>query len=405
MKSSAIVSSLFPSNVRDRLFNHDVKEYAPNQVSQKNRLKSFMTNNSGTDTAHEERGTHKGVLPWSNRPIADLFPEVTVMFADISGFTAWSSTREPSQVFILLESLYGKFDALASKRGIFKVETIGDCYVAVAGLPEPRKDHAVAVVNFACECCKQLHKLVKKLSVELGPDTEDLTMRFGLNSGPVTAGVLRGEKSRFQLFGDTVNTAARMESTGRENRIQVSQSTADELVKHNMGHWLRMRQDVIEIKGKGRMTTYWVNPNTQTDSNENILQGMTDSFEESQSLSFTERNGEHGPNEKIDRLVDWNTDILARLLRSVVSHRLSKMNGRPQNEIIRVPSQTGTMPNSLPIEEVREIIELPDFDPNISHDPDSIKLDITVLSQLRAYVAAIAATYGGSNNPFHNFEQ
>ncbi|KAI2492853.1 adenylyl/guanylyl cyclase [Fragilaria crotonensis] len=159
-------------------------------------------------------------------PIADLFPETTIMFADISGFTAWSSEREPSQVFYLLETLYHAFDELASRLGVFKVETIGDCYVAVTGLPDPNQDHALVMARFAYECLLKMNELVKSLEVSLGPGTSDLAIRVGLHSGPVTAGVLRGEKARFQLFGDTMNTASRMESTGTRNRIHVSEETA-----------------------------------------------------------------------------------------------------------------------------------------------------------------------------------
>jgi class 3 adenylate cyclase len=148
-----------------------------------------------------------GQIDDGSSPIADLFPEMTMLFSDIAGFTAWSSVREPRQVFILLENIYGIFDAIAVKRGVFKVETIGDSYVAaVTGLPEPRKDHAICMVKFARDCRNQMLELIHKLEVTLGPGTGDLEMRFGLHSGPVTAGVLRGQKSRFQLFGDTVNT-------------------------------------------------------------------------------------------------------------------------------------------------------------------------------------------------------
>jgi class 3 adenylate cyclase len=159
-----------------------------------------------------------------------LYALLSQQFADIVGFTAWSSVREPSQVFVLLETLYAAFDAIARRRRIFKVETIGDCYVAVAGLPEPMKDHAIVMAKFANDIMNQIHKLTCKLEVKLGPDTGDLTLRIGLHSGPVTAGVLRGERARFQLFGDTVNTAARMEQAGVKDKIQISQATADNII-------------------------------------------------------------------------------------------------------------------------------------------------------------------------------
>ena len=129
-----------------------------------------------------------------------------------------------------METLYAAFDAIAKKRRIFKVETIGDCYVAVSGLPEPRADHAVVMGKFANDILLTMRKLTKDLEISLGPDTGDLALRIGLHSGPVTAGVLRGERSRFQLFGDTMNMAARMEQTGIKNKIQISQATADCLV-------------------------------------------------------------------------------------------------------------------------------------------------------------------------------
>jgi class 3 adenylate cyclase len=96
------------------------------------------------------------------------------MFADIVGFTAWSSVREPSQVFTLLETVYRAFDLIARSRRVFKVETVGDCYVAVAGLPDARKDHAVVMVRFAQDCLHRTMELTKKLEVVLGPDTADL---------------------------------------------------------------------------------------------------------------------------------------------------------------------------------------------------------------------------------------
>jgi class 3 adenylate cyclase len=126
----------------------------------------------------------------------------------------------------------------------------GDCYVAVTGLPDPRKDHAVAMCRFARECLIKTRVLVRKLEIRLGPDTADLAMRMGIHSGPVTAGVLRGERSRFQLFGDTMNTAARMEHTGIRDRIQLSQETTDLLIAAGKTNWISRREDLVHAKGK-----------------------------------------------------------------------------------------------------------------------------------------------------------
>jgi class 3 adenylate cyclase len=135
---------------------------------------------------------------------ANLYPDATVLFADIAGFTKWSSSRSPIEVFELLETIYGAFDKIANRRGVFKIETIGDCYVATTGLPNPQPDHAVIMAKFANDCMNKLRELIHGDLIErLGEDTGLLAMRFGFHSGPVTAGVLRGERSRFQIFGDS----------------------------------------------------------------------------------------------------------------------------------------------------------------------------------------------------------
>eukprot|EP00934_Nitzschia_sp_Nitz4_P003606 Nitzschia sp. Nitz4//scaffold172_size47551//36784//40556//NITZ4_007147-RA/size47551-augustus-gene-0.40-mRNA-1//1//CDS//3329538768//3596//frame0 len=431
VKASALVSSLFPSNVRDRLL--DRSERQPplvatngNKATQKSQLKSWVHDPQPNSDTQEQSDSSKDVTALDH-PIADLFPEVTVMFGDIAGFTAWSSTRSPGHVFILLETLYGEFDRLATKRGVFKVETIGDCYLAVAGLPEPRDDHGITMVKFANSCCAHMGDLLARLSVQLGPDTEDLAMRFGLNSGPVTAGVLRGQKSRFQLFGDTVNTASRMESLGERNRIHVSQSTADELIKSGKGHWLRLRRDTIEAKGKGRMVTYWVEPYEKGMSQTRLLdhssrRDLQSSHREDSKEEVEQDNQNKEPEPKlkpkpnavyidavrIDRLVSWNVDVLSRLIRGILAH-----NARKGKSILKIMGETinpESGPPTLhrfqgrPIDEVTDIFNMPAFDPNQGKETPSIDLDPVVTEQLRQYVAAIAATYHGSQNPFHNFE-
>jgi hypothetical protein len=171
VQTSAIVSALFPSNVRDRLF--PTEEETPMRHARylhlnRNRksTESFLRDGSPSDNMENVADTSR-----ASRPIADLFPEATVMFADIAGFTAWSSTREPSQVFILLETIYGAFDKIADRRGVFKVETIGDSYVAVVGLPEPRPNHAIVMAKFARDCRERFDLITRELEKTLGPDT------------------------------------------------------------------------------------------------------------------------------------------------------------------------------------------------------------------------------------------
>ncbi len=387
VQSTAIVSSLFPSNVRDRLFITDNEAEQKTGIdAPKNRWKSALR------TGASELEPVSSVT--SSPPVADFFPETTVMFADIAGFTAWCSVREPTQVFLLLETIYGAFDGLARRRGVFKVETIGDSYVAVMGLPEPCKDHAIVMTKFARDCRDNFNQLVKNLEVTLGPDTGDLQMRFGLNSGAVTAGVLRGEKGRFQLFGDTVNTAARMESNGMRNRIHVSQTTADLLIEAGKANWVKPREDLIEAKGKGKLQTYWVEPTAKVSKTSNY-QPSHSAID--QLLLETELD------DRMERLVDWQVEILTKLIRQIVAHR----------NVASKSSALETAPRPMKIchdgntilDEVKEIIEFPEFDAEIvskQQNPDSITLNSDVVAQLRDYVRNIAAAY--HQNPFHNFE-
>ncbi|KAL7569394.1 hypothetical protein ACA910_010478 [Epithemia clementina (nom. ined.)] len=389
-QSNAVVSSLFPQVIRDRIFRtHQTNAGTKERMSTaKLRLQQYLK--------HDEEGLNVALEHnvVENIPIAELFSDTTVMFLDIAGFTAWSSVREPTQVFTLLETLYGSYDRLASRRGVFKVETIGDSYVAVAGLPEPRADHAVVMAKFARDVREKTVELVKKLGITLGPDTADLRIRIGLNSGPVTAGVLRGERSRFQLFGDTVNTAARMESTGIVSKIQISQSTADLLKKAGKGHWITKREGKVEAKGKGMIQTYWVEPTahgpSQTLGNEPV------DYLEVEAM-----------NEKTRRLVDWNVEILVKLLKQIVSRReAQEAIGRKRSKSFLEADQINGMARSgSMLDEVKEVIMLPEFDSSLVKTPripQQINLSTAVMAQIREYVSVIATMY--PSNPFHNFE-
>lgn len=135
-ESEAIVSQLFPENVRQRLYSEKKKSMKKEKKKKgfqpaKTKMRNFLSEGSVDGDEMDVMGAEID----DDRPIADLFPETTILFADIAGFTAWSSVREPTQVFTLLEKIYGAFDRIAMRRGVFKVETIGDSYIAVCGLP------------------------------------------------------------------------------------------------------------------------------------------------------------------------------------------------------------------------------------------------------------------------------
>ena len=162
MRSRAIVNSLFPERIAKEMVENPNGSGDNKGLSVRRKFDTVMTDNA------ESR--FSGAAMKSSKPLADLFPEATVMFGDLVGFTAWSSLREPHQVFVLLETIYASFDEIAARRRVFKVETIGDCYVAVCGLPTPRADHSTVMARFASECCQKLPAVLRELEVELGPD-------------------------------------------------------------------------------------------------------------------------------------------------------------------------------------------------------------------------------------------
>ncbi|CAF1086005.1 unnamed protein product [Adineta ricciae] len=183
---------------------------------------------------------------------AESFECVTIYFSDIVGFTSLSSESTPLQVVDLLNDLYSVFDGVTENYDVYKVETIGDAYMVVSGLPTRNGDlHAREIARLSLA----LLNAVLKFRIRHRPETQ-LLLRIGIHSGPCVAGVVGLKMPRFCLFGDTVNTASRMESNGKALRIHVSSSTACILQKIGTFE-LKLRGD-IEMKGKGKQRTYWL---------------------------------------------------------------------------------------------------------------------------------------------------
>jgi class 3 adenylate cyclase len=300
-------------------------------------------------------------------------------------------------VFYLLENIYRAFHRIADTRNLFKVETIGDCCkyslvacqsrkiladefnhiaadVAVCGLPEPNASHAAVMVKFASSCRQRFNMLVSEMSTQLGPDTQDLMLRIGLHTGPVTAGVLRGQKSRFQLFGDTVNTAARMESNGKPDKIHVSQELANQLNEMGKGHWVTPRDSLVQAKGKGTIQTNWVEPTSRATTTD--------------ATSLTISN--HNPNGRDQSsLVDWAADILNFFTKQVIAH--SFRDTHEPAAAIRLKKNSRTV-----IDEFEEAIEIPSFDPELPSPPaGSIELSESMKQGIHHFVLAISLTYRG----------
>ena len=186
-------------------------------------------------------------LKADSRSIADGFAEVTVLFSDIVGFTKMSARLSPDEVVSRLNEMFSAFDDIASHLGLEKIKTIGDAYMVAAGLPEPRADHAEAIAEMAL----RMQEAVAEFSKRRG---EPLTVRVGIHTGPVVAGVIGKQKFIYDVWGDTVNTASRMESHGEPGQIHVSDTTYKRLAER----FTFKSRGAIEVKGKGLMETYFL---------------------------------------------------------------------------------------------------------------------------------------------------
>jgi adenylate cyclase len=189
-------------------------------------------------------------LKLKSEAIADSFSEATVLFADIVGFTELSSRLTPQELVQCLNQIFSCFDNIAEKYGLEKIKTIGDAYMVVGGLPNPRSDHAAAICQMAIEMQRELQAINRSMG-------EKFDIRIGINSGPVVAGVIGIKKFIYDLWGDTVNIASRMESHGESGAIHISEATY-RLIEGQFNCELR---GAIPVKGKGQMTTYWLRSN------------------------------------------------------------------------------------------------------------------------------------------------
>jgi len=179
--------------------------------------------------------------------IAESFPCVSVLFADLCGFTEFSQLVDARHLVAMLDEIFSTFDHLARAHGVEKIKTIGDAYMAVAGVPVPRDDHATAVAAMALGMQEAFQGVMRSRGLTM-------ELRIGVHSGPVAAGVIGRHKFSYDLWGDTVNIASRMESHGEPSRIHVTQATRDLL-----GDAFRFTdRGEIRVKGKGTMPTFFL---------------------------------------------------------------------------------------------------------------------------------------------------
>jgi len=199
-------------------------------------------------------------LKQNNAAPAEHFTEATILFADIVGFTSLSARLEPMELVAGLNQIFSAFDALTEKYGLEKIKTIGDAYMVAGGIPIARPDHAQAIAAMALEMRQEMHRL----NAVLG---EPLEIRIGIHSGPVVAGVIGIRKFIYDLWGDAVNIASRMESHGQPGCIHVTDATYA-LLKDE--YCLEPRGTIV-VKGRGEMQTYWLSDRRSKGLTESVV--------------------------------------------------------------------------------------------------------------------------------------
>ena len=179
--------------------------------------------------------------------IADDFSDASVLFADLVGFTSLAARQGATETVTMLNSIFSAFDEAVAARGLEKIKTIGDAYMAAAGLPTPRPDHVEQLLGLGLD----LLDILRRHNAATG---SDLRLRIGVCSGPLIAGVIGSQKLSYDIWGDTVNVASRMESTGIPGRIQVTET----VVEAASGAYSFEERGLVEIKGRGEMRTFLV---------------------------------------------------------------------------------------------------------------------------------------------------
>lgn len=272
------------------------------------------------------------------------------------------------------------------------------------------------MANFSKKALGKVGSVVQSLDAYLGPGTAELSMRFGLHSGPVMAGVLRGQKSRFQLFGDTMNTASRIEATGIKNKIHLSQQTADLIVQAGKHDWVVPRDNLVSAKGKGQLQTFWLVTSSRKSISLHKPASMSalhmptppvrrlsippsDGSAEGSTVSPPPPPSLSDPQGcRLERLINFNTQVLQRLLKQIIAMR--EVGDSP------VESNSSSLQTVSPlgdiVEGVQEAIAFPSEPTKFLRDPNLIELTPNVKKQLRHYVTKIASMY--DDVPFHGFD-
>lgn len=363
---------------------------------------------------------------------------VTVVFSDIVGFTDISQTFTPLKVSCMLDRLYQSFDSLARKHSVFKVETIGDAYMGVTNLDGSQFDtHVKAIAEFATEAIEAAGKI---LIDEDAPERGTVQIRVGFHSGPVVSNVIGSLNPRYGLFGDTVNTASRMETNSQAGRVHCTYASAKLLETQAPEIPVTLRGK-IHVKGKGKMMTYWVGKTDRAKTMDTIQDfsespSDTDAMEareaaelldslrdlgdaeddeasvktkdtEWSSLSGSQPDSQNKTaTENTERKIDAVFDVLLSQLKHIVASRPDSAAKRtPLNDQVIKALEKFLGADTTMLEEANEFkyIEIPDgTKTGNERDPDSMALDSVVQQQLHQFVEVVASRH--NPNPFHSFD-
>ncbi|MBF0548400.1 MAG: response regulator [Candidatus Riflebacteria bacterium] len=231
-----------------RLLHLETKQLCDRVVAEQKIAERLLLNVLPHSIAERLKGRPDFTADSFTEIIADSFNGVSVLFADIVEFSKFSAGVNPEILVGVLNDIFTRFDSIADNRGLEKIKTIGDAYMAAAGLPVPVEDHAICAANMALDMIEALNSFNEQSRYKL-------QIRIGMDTGPVVAGVIGKRKFLYDLWGDVVNTASRMESHGIPGRIQVTDFTRQQLSKP----FVLEKRGVIDVKGKGEMHTWFLN--------------------------------------------------------------------------------------------------------------------------------------------------
>ncbi|KAK6176072.1 hypothetical protein SNE40_014428 [Patella caerulea] len=269
---------------------------------------------------------------------AETFEEVTIYFSDIVGFTTISAASTPMQIVELLNTLYSTFDARIDTYDVYKVETIGDAYMVASGLPERNGDkHAEEIATMSID----LLTAVKQVNVPIPIENDCLQMRIGIHTGPCVAGVVGIKMPRYCLFGDTVNTASRMESTSQALKIHISKATRDKLIL--TGRYFISTRGELDIKGKGIMETFWLNGRLDmAEANDSMVCKWQPRKKKKKGVDTNDTNQLN-----VLQVLDTVSTVASEDLISIISDT-NQSNTIASDDLISVISDT-TQPNALQV--------------------------------------------------------